>query len=94
MKNLIFYSMEGCPHCSEMKKMLDEGNIEYLERDIDENNEEYEMFVEATDNEFIPSFMMFENHGEDDFKNVRLMAPDRDFETLEEALEKIKEYLK
>lgn len=93
MKNIVFYSMKGCPHCDEMKEMMNSENIQYLERDIDENKDEYDMFVESTDNEYIPSFMMFEVIGKDDYKNVKLIAPDRDFQTLTEALIEIKKYL-
>lgn len=93
MKNIVFYSMKGCPHCNEMKEMMDNEKIPYLERDIDENKDEYDMFVEATDNEYIPSFMMFEVVGDGDFKNVKLIAPDRDFQILSEALSEIKKYL-
>ena len=34
--------MEGCPHCQDMKKLLDESGIAYEVRDIDEYEEEYE----------------------------------------------------
>jgi glutaredoxin len=33
---LYLFTMEGCPHCLEMKKLLDESDITYEVRDIDE----------------------------------------------------------
>ena len=42
--SIIVYTMKGCPFCVDFKKMLDESNIEYFDRDIDENSEEYDLF--------------------------------------------------
>jgi len=90
--------MKGCPHCSDMKEMLGENNIIYSERDIDEYEEEYDLFVEATDNEFIPAFMLLElylinEEIQEKPKQVKLLAPDRDFQELDEALELVKRFL-
>ena len=99
MKHVILYTMKGCPHCSEMKDMLEENRILFSERDIDEYQEEYDLFVEATDNEFIPAFMLLELNmiSESDIsekpKKVKLLVPDRDFQELEEALEMVKKFL-
>jgi len=99
MKHVILYTMKGCPHCSEMKDMLEENRILFSERDIDEYQEEYDLFVEATDNEFIPAFMLLELNmiSESEIsekpKKVKLLAPDRDFQELEEALEMVKKFL-
>lgn len=92
MKIVILYSMKGCPFCDEMKDMLKESKIDFNERDIDEYSEEYDKFVEATDNEFIPAFMLLDSEGVE-VKEVVLMAPDRDFDDIYEALEKVKRFL-
>lgn len=98
MKKVILYTMKGCPHCHDMKDMLKEGKISFTERDIDEYKEEYDLFVEATDNEYIPSFMLLEldlinEEIQDTPKQVKLLAPDRDFQELDEALELVKKFL-
>ena len=41
--SIIVYTMKGCPFCEDFKKMLDESNIEYFDRDIDVNSEEYDL---------------------------------------------------
>ena len=51
-KLLILFTMKGCPHCETMKEQLKESNIPFEVRDIDEHEDEYEMFVEITENEF------------------------------------------
>lgn len=92
MKQVVLYSMKGCPFCDQMKNLLKESNIEYNERDIDDHKREYDKFVEATGNEYIPAFMLIEHEGEE-VKDVKLMAPDRDYQDIHEALEKVKQFL-
>ena len=84
--------MKGCPFCDEMKDMLEESKIDFNERDIDVYSEEYDKFVEATDNEYIPAFMLIESEGVE-VSEVILMAPDRDFDDIHEALEKVKQFV-
>lgn len=88
-KLLILYTMDGCPFCQMMKDKLVESNIIYYERDIDEHKDEYDLFVEITENDYVPAFMIIEG---DDKKQpiTSLYAPDRDFNDLDEGLEIIK----
>ena len=71
--------------------MLKEANIVFIDRDIDDHEEEYDMFVEATGNDFVPAFMLVENP-ESEKPNTGLYAPDRDYEDLEQGLGIIKEF--
>ncbi len=52
---VILFTMEGCPFCQIMKDKLKESNIEYHERDIDENEEEYSLFSEVSGSDFVPA---------------------------------------
>jgi len=88
-KILILYTMDGCPFCSMMKEKLKESNINFYERDIDEHEDEYEMFVEITENDFVPAFMIIEGNEKKE-PITSLYAPDRDFNDLDEGLEIIK----
>ena len=81
--------MEGCPYCDMMKEQLTKSNIPFEVRDIDEHNDEYEMFVEITENEFVPAFMIVETTDE----SAKLFAPDRDFQDINEAFEIIKQQI-
>lgn len=92
MKQVVLYSMKGCPFCDQMKDLLKESQISYIERDIDDHEREYDNFVQATGNEFIPAFMLIE-HEDEEVLDVKLMAPDRDFEDINEALEKVKQFV-
>jgi glutaredoxin len=90
-KIAVVFTMKSCPHCQEFKTMLSEAGIEFIDRDIEKYEEEYDMFVEATGNDFVPAFMLVENP-ESEKPNTGLYAPDRDFEDLEQGLTVIKEF--
>ena len=88
-KIVILFTMDGCPFCSIMKEKLTESNINFYERDIDEHKDEYDMFVEITENDYVPAFMIIEG-GEDKEPITSLYAPERDFNDLDEGIEIIK----
>ena len=82
LKVLIVYSMEGCPWCIKFKELLTKHRIKFKERDIHKFKDEYDLFVEATQNDFVPAFMILDVASEKgDF-----FAPERDFQDLDEAL--------
>ena len=87
MKQLVVFSMEGCPHCQEFKRILSESNVEFVNRDIHEHSDEYQMFARVK-NDLVPAFMIVD---EQDTTKSGLFAPDQDYRTLDEALNIIKE---
>lgn len=93
MKNVsvIVYTMKGCPFCVDFKKMLDENNIQYYDRDINEHSSEYDTYSKITNNDMIPSLLIIEG----DEKNHKsfLYAPERNFNELNEALELVKKHV-
>ena len=42
MKELVVFTMEGCTHCQDFKKILSENNMVYINRDIHEHSDEYD----------------------------------------------------
>lgn len=90
-KIAIVFTMKTCPHCQDFKKILKEAEIDFIERDVDEHVEEYELFIEATGNDFVPAFMLIENP-ESEKPITGLYAPDRDFEDIQQGLNIIKEF--
>jgi glutaredoxin len=90
-KIAVVFTMKGCPHCVTFKAMLNESGIDYVDRDIEEFEEEYDMFVEITGNDFVPAFMLIEN-SESEKPKTGLFAPDRDFEDIDHGLKIIKEF--
>lgn len=84
--------MKGCPFCDEFKEILKKESIEFFDRDIDEFEEEYELFSEITNNDMIPALLIIEGD-EKDYKSF-IYAPERDYNELNEALEIIKKHKK
>ena len=80
--------MKGCPFCTEFKDMLVKENIEFFDRDIEEYKEEYDLFVEITDNDMIPSLLIIE--GNEVTHESFLYAPERNYNELTEALDILK----
>lgn len=91
MATVVVYTMKGCPFCTEFKDMLKENKIKFIDRDIDKYSEEYDLFVEATENDYIPALMILEDRGGK--TTPHLYAPERDYNELTEALDLVKKHL-
>ena len=92
MKELVVFSMQSCPFCQIMKDKLVENNIPFINMDITEHEEEYQMFIELVDgNEFVPALMIIDEENPE--QRILPLAPDRDFKTIEEGIEKVKTLL-
>jgi glutaredoxin len=90
--HVVVYSMRGCPHCHDLKDMLVKEGIDFVDRDIDDNKDEYDIFVEVTKNDYVPALLIIEEEGEK-YESF-LYAPDRDYEELTEAVDIVKKHLK
>jgi glutaredoxin len=82
---VLVYSMKGCPHCVDLKKTLFEQGVVFYDRDIDEHQEEYKMFVEATKSDLVPALMIIE--GDEQSNKSFLYVPERDYMELNEAVD-------
>jgi glutaredoxin len=78
--------------CQEVKKLLDENNINFIDRDIHENDAEYKSFVMETKNDYVPAFTVV-NMVENEIKEVKYLTPDNDFSDINEAVDRIKEFI-
>lgn len=85
--------MKGCPFCVMIKEELEKENIPFLERDIDEYQEEYNEFSKITENDYVPSLMLLTLDDKDNATNVELLAPERDFNDIYEGVKMVKRYL-
>lgn len=93
MKVTVVYTMKGCPFCTQIKEEFTKNNILFIERDIDDFEEEYEEFTKVTNNEYVPSLMLLTLDENDEPFNVKLLAPDRDYEDIYEGVKMVKDYL-
>ena len=90
--NVIVYTMKGCPFCTDFKEMLTNEGNEFFDRDIDDYDEEYQLFTEVTDNDMIPALLIIETDNEK--HESFLYAPERNYDELSEALSIIQEHRK
>ena len=93
MKVAIIYTMKGCPFCTMMKEEMVKESIDFLERDIEEYEEEYDEFVSVTENEYVPALMLLTLDDNDTPSNIQLLAPERDFQDIYEGVELVKGYV-
>lgn len=90
--HVVVYTMRGCPHCHDLKDMLVKEGVDFVDRDIDDNKDEYDIFVEVTKNDYVPALLIIEEEGEK-YESF-LYAPDRDYQELTEAVSIVKKHLK
>jgi glutaredoxin len=83
--NVIVYTMQGCPFCTDFKDILTKKGIEFFDRDIDVYKDEYDTFSKITENDMIPALLIIEGDG-DNYKSF-LYAPERNYNELTEAVD-------
>ena len=82
--------MSSCPFCQEMKDLLKEADIDYYERDVDTYKDEYEEFVNLTENDYLPSFSILTLDESDEVVDYEYLVPEESFQDLNEAVDKIR----
>jgi glutaredoxin len=90
--NVIVYTMKGCPFCVDFKEILTNEGIEFFDRDIEEYKDEYDTFVQITENDMIPSLLIIE--GDDNNYKSFLYTPERNYNELTEAVDIINQHRK
>jgi glutaredoxin len=91
-KLVVVYTMKGCPWCDTFKTQLKESNVDFHERDIDDYEEEFNLFAEITGSDYVPAFMLVEDT-EIDEPVPQLYAPQVNYENLEEGVQIIKSFI-
>ena len=80
---VIVFSMEGCPHCDNLKQKLTEKEIKFTVKDVDEHEVLYESFSKKVDSEFLPAILI----------GKKAFIPDRSFKTIDQAVKIIENHL-
>ena len=87
---IVLYTMMGCPYCVMIKEQLNKLGIPYIERDIYEEDEEFDLFVHAVDgNDSVPAFMIIETDGKT--HDTKFYTSERDYYEIDQAVKIIKE---
>jgi glutaredoxin len=85
MNNIIIYSTPECPYCNNLKELLNNDNITYIDKNVnlDENKEEYEKVSELSKSDMIPLVLIKKN----------FLVPNVSFNTIKECYEIIKKLI-
>lgn len=79
------YSIPDCPYCTELKNILTEEGIEFIDVDVnlEENEAEYNQIHEITKSDQVPIVKV----------GKQLLVPNVSFATIQEAAELTKQFL-
>jgi glutaredoxin len=89
MNVLVIFTLDGCSHCVDLKKKLDILKIQYVEIEVTKNKQIWDKVVEQTGHNSLPSVYISLDGGD----SGPIFVPERDYETQDELIEKIKNYL-
>jgi glutaredoxin len=89
MNHIIVFTLNGCGHCTELKKSLNELEIQYSEIEITENEDMWNQVVSQTGHNSLPTVYVSINGGDEG----PVFIPERDFNDKDECLEIIKKYI-
>ena len=79
------YSIPDCPYCTDLKNILTEEGIEFIDVDVnlDENQEEYNQIHEITKSDEVPIVKV----------GKQLLVPNVSFSSIREAADLTKQFL-
>lgn len=79
------YTITSCPYCTELKNLLINEGIEFVDVDVnlEENEKEYNKLVEITKSDDVPIVKV----------GKQLLVPNISFHTIQQALDLTKKFL-
>ena len=83
------FTLEGCSHCKTLKEELKKQSIPYTEFEVNKFRKIYDAILEITKQDALPTVYL--QNSETDSGPVFVAG--RDFNTKEEAIEKIRKYI-
>ena len=84
---IYLYSTKECPHCIELKQLLDNNLLPYEMTDVDENEEEWDQMCKTLKVEFVPTVLIVN----DKLDTAKLLTPDIHFDEVQECFDQILE---
>lgn len=83
---IVVFTLNGCYHCTILKKELNNENIKFIEVEIGSNSKIWDKVVEQTGHNVLPT-VFIKMEGTDDGP---VFIPGKDFNTPEELITKLK----
>jgi len=78
-REVIIYTMKSCAFCKQLKDFLNEKSIEYIEKDTDVHQQEWEQVKSVTMIPMFPTILLDDEY----------FIPQRDFQTAQQGAELI-----
>lgn len=89
MKIVVVFTLDGCIHCVNLKKRLNDEKIDFIEIEVNSNPDIWNQVQKQTNNEYLPTvFVKDEN-----VDTGPIFIPTVDFNDEDELLIKLKTYL-
>ena len=85
----IVFTMDGCGHCSELKKKMNSAEIEFTEIEIGENQKIWDQVVNQTGDNALPTVFVSLEGGDEG----PVFVAGRDFFDKDEFIETLKTYV-
>jgi glutaredoxin 3 len=89
MNEIIVFTLNGCSHCVELKKELQNQNITFTEIEVESNKEIWNSVVKQTGHNSLPSVYISIAGGDEG----PIFVPERDYKDRDDLIEKIKMYI-
>ena len=83
------FTLDGCSHCKTLKEELNKQGIQYTEYEINKFRDLYKAIMEVTKEDALPTVYLQNPETE----SGPVFVAGRDFNTKEEAIEKIRKYI-
>lgn len=90
MYTVNVFTLKGCSHCVDLKKMLNENDILFNELEILQHKSTFDEIVKLTGKNVLPTTYL----QNPETSSGPIFVPGRDYQSKEELLEKIKKYVK
>lgn len=89
MNEIIVFTLNGCSHCVELKKELQNQNITFTEIEVESNKEIWNSVVKQTGHNSLPSVYISIAGGDEG----PIFVPERDYKDRDDLIGKIKMYI-
>ena len=85
MSKVTVYTMSDCPYCSELKEILTNENIEFIDVNVnlEENEKEFSRIQKITESDSVPIVKV----------GKQLLVPNVSFQSIREAADLTKKFL-
>ena len=87
--NIVIFSLDTCFHCKSLKNRLRKEDINYIDIDIDLNQEVWNQVINQTGHNVVPSVFI----SSDETENGPIYIPGKDFEDEDTIVEIIKKHI-